>query len=145
MLLWQQFQPRVCRSLSASHIWPLQSPFIFAELLQLSQVAWRVWVNSLFQVHPQILDWTEIWLGHSRILTLFLSQSLGLGFILGVIVLLENKFSPKSQVSCRLHQVFLQLFCIHFILNGLQAFPRHDAATTRTQSGNSFSLTMHSV
>lgn len=123
MLLWRQFQHWVCRSLSALHIWPLQSPFIFAELLHLSQVAWRLWVNSLFQVHPQILNWIEIWLGHSRTLALFLSHSLGLGFTLEVIVLLENKSSPKSQVSCRLRQVFLQFFCIHLTLTSLPGIP----------------------
>lgn len=45
------------------HIWALQLfPILLCRIAQtLLRVKWESWVNSLFQVQPHILTWTEVW------------------------------------------------------------------------------------
>ncbi len=70
-----------------------------------------------------------------------------------VIVLLENKSSPKSYFSCRWNQIVLQDFpicCIHFTpylykpsrACCREASPQHDAATTMLHGGNAMLVMM---
>ena len=95
-------------------------PFFLADLLKLCQVGWRVSVNSNLQVFPQILNGIQVWalagpLKDFHVLVLKPLQCC-FGCMLGVIVLLERKSSPQSEVFCTLKQVLkdLPVFgCIH--------------------------------
>lgn len=60
------------------------SPFLFAKLLKICQVAWGLWGISIVQVQPGILYWLKSGLGPFQ--------------ELGLIVFLEYSSSPKAQV-----------------------------------------------
>lgn len=49
------------------------SPILLCETAPEHHAARMLWVNGLFRVQAQILNWFEIWLDHSRILTLLFS------------------------------------------------------------------------
>ena len=87
-------------------------PFFLVDLLKLCQVGWGASVNSNLQVFPQILNGIQVWalagpLEDFHVLVLKPFQCC-FGCMLGVIVLLECKSSPQSQVFCTLKQVLLK-------------------------------------
>ena len=98
--------------------------FFFAQLLRLCPVAQGSDVDSSFQAQPQFLYWIEVWAltRPFQDITLVVFKPFLCSFhsILQVVVLLENKSSPKPLFSCRLNQGALQDFpiccCIHFTL-----------------------------
>lgn len=50
------------------------------------------------------------------------------GCMLGVILLLENKYTPKLQFSCRLCQVFLQVFPLFYSIHVVFYLYKHSCA-----------------
>ena len=87
-------------------------PFFPADMLKFCQVGWGASVFRNLRVFPQILNGIKVWalarpLEDFHILVLKQFQCC-FSCMLGVIVLLERKFSPQSKVFCTLKQVLIK-------------------------------------
>ena len=109
-------------------------PFFLPDLLKLHQVGWGASINSNLEVFPPIFNGNQVWalagpLKDFHVLVLKPFQC-WFGFVPGIIVLLERKSSPRSQVFCTLKQVlkdlpvqYLAPFIVPSILKVSQSLP----------------------
>ncbi len=100
-------------------------PFFFAGPLKLHQVGWGALVHSNFQISTEMLNRVQVWglAGPLKDIQRVVPYPLlcYLGYVLRVIVLLDDKPSPQSEVQSALEQVFIKDVsvpcCIHLSLD----------------------------
>ena len=108
-------------SLESSWIWRVKLgkpvfgeflPFFFADPLKLCQFVQGALLNSSFQVSTEMFDRVKFWAlnGPLRDIQRLIPKTFFrcLGFVLSVIVLLEGKPLPQSEVLSSLDQVFIK-------------------------------------
>lgn len=105
-----------CSFLSALHIWSISPILLFKTTPALSGC---MEIMSFFKPTHKFLVGLRsglwIWPLQDINIVVFKPSMCSFGFMLWVIVLLENKSSSKLQVSCRFHQVLLQDFPCVFV------------------------------
>ena len=87
-------------------------PFLLAYPCKLRQVGWGASVHSHFQLFPQMFNWIQVWAlaGPLKDMHRLSPKPLlcSLGCVLRVVVMLEGKPSPQSEVQSALEQVFFK-------------------------------------
>ena len=97
-------------------------PFLLAYPCKLRQVGWGASMHSHFQLFPQMFNWIQVWAlaGPLKDAQTFSEATPLFSCVLRVVVLLEGKPSPQSEVQSALEQVFFKdlgvLSCIHLSL-----------------------------
>ena len=128
MHLWQRLQLQGILGKKRYELGTLVSghfcPFLLAYPCKLRQVGWGASVHSHFQLFPQMFNWIQVWAlaGPLKDIHRLSPKPLlcSLGCVLRVIVMLEGKPLPQSEVQSALKQVFFKdlgvLSCIHLSL-----------------------------